>query len=72
LKILPGILIFVGFVMFVFGPKLAALQIPADRRARMADFDWIGVEWIAGGVLMMIAGLAGWLITRNAGVVNRD
>lgn len=39
-----------------FGVRYAINQIPPERLSRMADTDWIGVEWILrGGILLVIA-----------------
>jgi hypothetical protein len=47
-------------------------KIPPERRAQMSDFDWIGDEWIALGMLIFLAAflsaavaLSIWLIDRS-------
>lgn len=41
-----------------FGVRYAINRIPPEKLKRMGDTDWIGVEWIfGGGVLLLIAAL---------------
>lgn len=59
-------LFFIGLVSIVvsfstcyFGVKYAKQQIPSELRNKMSDTDWIGVEWIGlGSVILLIAILA--------------
>jgi hypothetical protein len=39
-----------------FGVEHEIGKIPAEQRALMADFDWIGAEWIGLGVTIFLAG----------------
>ena len=39
-----------------FGVEHEISKIPAEHRARMADFDWIGAEWIMRGTIIFLAG----------------
>ena len=47
------LLFVIGFCLFLVGPQYEIHKILSEGRARMADFDWIGVEWIAAGMLCM-------------------
>lgn len=58
------VFVVVGFALFLFGPQYAIHQIPADQRAKMGDFDWVGVEWIAAGQDLMLVGFAIWIVRR--------
>jgi len=46
-----------GTAVCHFGVRYSVSQIPAEQRARMADFDWVGTEWIAVGSLAWIVGI---------------
>jgi hypothetical protein len=55
-----------------FGVRHEIDKIPPEIKARMSDFDWIGIEWIAGGLIIFafalisaITGLTIWLIDRS-------
>ena len=57
-----------------FGVRYAINQIPPERLSRMEDTDWIGVEWILrGGILLLIAVVVAlvppilWLFRRIVG-----
>ena len=40
----------------IFGVQYAINQIPSEIRSQMADTDWVGVEWIKrGGILLLIS-----------------
>lgn len=40
----------------IFGVQYAINQIPPETRSSMADTDWVGVEWIErGGILLVIS-----------------
>ena len=41
-----GFLVVASFAISYFGVEHEINKIPAERRAGMSDFDWIGVEWI--------------------------
>ncbi len=39
-----------------FGIRYAISRIPPDELARRGDTDWIGVEWVLrGGILLLVA-----------------
>jgi len=40
-----------------YGVEHELSKIPAETRARMTDFDWIGVEWIWRGTIMLFVAL---------------
>ena len=46
-----------GTAVCHFGVRYSISKIPAEQRARMADFDWVGIEWIAVGSLAMLAAI---------------
>jgi hypothetical protein len=46
-----------GTAVCHFGVRYSISQIPAEQRARMADFDWVGTERIAVGSLALIDGI---------------
>ena len=37
-----------------FGVRYAINQIPPEKLSRMQDTDWIGVEWILGGGILLV------------------
>lgn len=39
-----------------FGVEHEISKIPAGHRARMADFDWVGAEWIMRGTVIFLTG----------------
>ena len=41
----------------LFGVRYAVSQIPPEVRAGMSDTDWVGVEWIARGAVLLAAAL---------------
>jgi hypothetical protein len=45
-----------SFTTCFFGPLYVISKIPKERLARMSDKDWIGVEWIGGGMLLFLSG----------------
>ena len=47
-----------GFVVGRVGVEHEIAKIPAETRAQMGDFDWIGVEWITRFAIMAIVGVA--------------
>jgi hypothetical protein len=66
------LLIVASFTTCHFGVEYEINKIPPEQRARMADFDWIGVEWIARGmgifllaILSLIAALTIELVERK-------
>jgi hypothetical protein len=57
-----------------FGVQHEIDKIPPEIKAQMSDFDWIGIEWIAGGSIIFvfaaisaITALTLWLIDRRRG-----
>ena len=65
-KVLLGVaiaLLMTGVATCHFGVQHATAQIPEEQRRQMADFDWIGSEWIARGlviaILSVVLGVAG-------------
>jgi len=64
LEHLPVVLLISGFLIFLLGPKYAISQIPIETRSKMADFDWIGVEWITTGMSLMVVEAGWWVIRR--------
>jgi hypothetical protein len=55
-------------VLLVFGIATCQLgyryelgKIPAERRARMHDTDWVGAEWIGVGGTMFVLGAIGMI-----------
>jgi membrane protein YqaA with SNARE-associated domain len=40
-----------------FGVRYAKNQIPPELRARMADTDWVGFEWIERGMYLFVLGV---------------
>lgn len=65
----------VGTSTCYFGVDYEIAQIPEEQREAMDDFDWIGVEWIARGMVIigaaLILGVVGlirwWRIDRGSG-----
>jgi hypothetical protein len=58
------ILIGVALLLFVascatcyFGVNYSVSQIPPEVRKQMTDTDWIGVEWIERGMLLMLCAI---------------
>ena len=45
-----------GFVVGRVGVQHEITKIPAETRAQMSDFDWIGVQWIAWFTIMALVG----------------
>jgi hypothetical protein len=41
-----------------YGVEHEINKIPAETRAGMADFDWIGVEWIGRGIIILFVAVA--------------
>ena len=58
----PAFLIVLGMSLCFFGPQYEISRIPAPTRAKMGDFDWIGVEWIVRGTVVIIAGAVWWSV----------
>lgn len=53
-----SLLLFVtSFATCHFGVEHEINKIPAEHRARMSDFDWIGYEWIELGMLIFLVGM---------------
>jgi hypothetical protein len=55
-----------------FGVQHEINKIPPEIKSQMSDFDWIGIEWIAGGsiifvfaAILAITALTIWLIDRR-------
>ena len=46
-----------SFATCHFGVQHEINKIPSEIRRGMADFDWIGVEWIALGTMALLAAL---------------
>lgn len=44
-----------AFATCYFGVESEISKIPAERRAVMSDFDWIGVNWIAFGTIILLS-----------------
>jgi hypothetical protein len=62
MKRLARILFFLGVLLWLtslgtchFGTQHAIDQIPPDVRAQMPDTDWVGIEWIERGMVILIA-----------------
>ncbi len=58
------VLLCVSLLLFVaslstcyFGVNYSISQIPPEVRAKMGDTDWVGVEWITRGLLLLLASL---------------
>ena len=52
-----------------FGVEHEINKIPAERRAQVSDFDWIGIEWIMRGMVISLiaficafAAIALWIV----------
>ena len=45
------LLLAASFATCRFGVRHEINKIPPETRARMADFDWIGAEWIMRGTV---------------------
>ena len=72
------VLLWISAILFVaamatchFGVEHEINKIPPEVRAHMSDTDWIGAEWIFGGIgilalslLSLLAALGHWL-TKN-------
>ena len=58
----PAFLIVLGMSLCFFGPQYEVSRIPAPTRAKMGDFDRIGVEWIMRGTLLVIVGAVWWSV----------
>lgn len=55
LLILVGLMaIMAGIIVAKVGVESAISEIPQEQREQMDDFDWIGVEWIARGILFWL------------------
>jgi hypothetical protein len=67
-----AILLLIGaFATCYFGVRHEIQDIPEHQRARMTDFDWIGVPWIErgiaiAGVALIVGSIAGILQWRDA------
>jgi hypothetical protein len=49
-------LLIASFATCHFGVQHEINKIPPEIRARMSDFDWIGIRWIAwGGAIFILA-----------------
>lgn len=67
-------LLVVSMCTCFFGVRYSIDQIPPEKLRRMEDTDWIGVEWILrGGILLVLAALLAllppilWLFRRIKG-----
>jgi hypothetical protein len=54
-----------------FGVKHEINKIPAEQRARITDFDWVGAEWITMGMIIFLVGILCALITFVLWVIRR-
>ena len=61
-----------SFALAVGGTKYEISKIPAEQRASMSDFDWIGADWVGVGILFLaialilsLAALAIWFKHRH-------
>jgi hypothetical protein len=62
-----AVLLFVISVLTCFlGVHHDIQQIPPEQRAQMADFDWVGVRWIAVGLVLLAMAVVSFAI---AGVI---
>lgn len=70
IRVLAIVLIGVGGVVFTFGPQYEISKIPPAIRSQMSDTDWIGVEWIALGMILAVVALGcfilAWLLDWRA------
>ena len=49
-----AVLTFLGSGLTCFiGPRYTVSQLPAAQRGSMTDTDWIGVEWIGAGMVLL-------------------
>ena len=54
-----------------FGVGHEISKIPAERRAQMTDFDWIGAEWIMRGMIIFLAGLLAAIVALLLWVIRK-
>ena len=47
-----------SFATCHFGVQHEINKIPPETRAGMADFDWVGVEWISRGLVLLVLAFA--------------
>lgn len=69
LLIVAALVFALGASTCYFGVRHDIAQIPVERRARMTDFDWIGVEWISAGLATQAFSvalvIAAWFVSRR-------
>jgi hypothetical protein len=51
----------------LLGPRYEVRRIPPQQRAQMADYDWVGVQWIERAAYAF----AGCVLCAGAGYVNQ-
>jgi hypothetical protein len=81
-KILLSVSILLCIASFTtchFGVEHEINKIPPEQRAEMADFDWVGVEWIARSFVIFLyallfsaAALVTWLIKKKRALKQSD
>jgi TRAP-type C4-dicarboxylate transport system permease small subunit len=53
-----GLFLLIGsFATCYFGVQYAESQISPEIRSKMTDTDWIGIEWIGRGLLILLLAL---------------
>jgi hypothetical protein len=72
LVVLSLLLMVTSWTTCHFGVEHEINKIPAEHRAQMTDFDWIGAEWIMRGMLIFLASMIAasaalylWIIRRR-------
>jgi hypothetical protein len=54
---LSFLLMLASFATCHYGVQHEISKIPPETRARMSDFDWIGVEWIERGMIVLFVAI---------------
>ena len=70
------VLLAVGLLLGLAGPRLTRSDLPADIGMRMGDMDWLRVGWIIAGMIVGAVSLlcfaARWVLrTRETGVAHQ-
>ncbi|MGC2697012.1 MAG: hypothetical protein WA738_14605 [Candidatus Angelobacter sp.] len=60
------ILLALSLGMCIVGPRLNISDLPADLRRSMGDLNWMGLDWIMGGMIVgalaLMCFLAQWVL----------
>lgn len=51
-----------SFATCYFGVNYSESQIPPEVRNKMTDTDWIGVEWISRGLVIMLLAIVSAIV----------